>query len=391
MAARSKPRSLFPEAIARIKRYPAVGIMGARQVGKTTLSSQLVKVLDRKVLHIDLENSDHVALLNDAQAFLWANKDKLIVIDEVQRMPTLFPLMRSLIDRDRRPERFLLLGSSSPAIIRTSAESLAGRIAYLDLFPFSVHEVSAKDLNKLWLRGGYPEAFLTPTNEEAFIWLDNYIRGFVERDMALLGLGAAPSGTRAMLAMLASVHGQPLNMAMVAKSIGMSIPTVKRYLEFFEQAFLVSVLPSYHLNLRKRLTKAPKVYITDSGLLHGFLRIKDLQTLRSGIHVGTSWEGFVIQQVRAWLGKRGELFYFRTQDGSELDLVITDGTRAIVAMEIKTTNSPALSKGNQLAFETVGAKVQLIVTPDAMDHPYGNGVQVCSLSTLWKHLEKALR
>jgi len=391
MAARSKPRSLFPEAIARIKRYPAVGIMGARQVGKTTLSSQLVKVLDRKVLHIDLENSDHVALLNDAQAFLWANKDKLIVIDEVQRMPTLFPLMRSLIDRDRRPERFLLLGSSSPAIIRTSAESLAGRIAYLDLFPFSVHEVSAKDLNKLWLRGGYPEAFLTPTNEEAFIWLDNYIRGFVERDMALLGIGAAPSGTRAMLAMLASVHGQPLNMAMVAKSIGMSIPTVKRYLEFFEQAFLVSVLPSYHLNLRKRLTKAPKVYITDSGLLHGFLRIKDLQTLRSGIHVGTSWEGFVIQQVRAWLGKRGELFYFRTQDGSELDLVITAGTRAIVAMEIKTTNSPALSKGNQLAFETVGAKVQLIVTPDAMDHPYGNGVQVCSLSTLWKHLEKALR
>lgn len=391
MAARSKPRSLFPEAIARIKRYPAVGIMGARQVGKTTLSSQLVKVLDRKVLHIDLENSDHVALLNDAQAFLWANKDKLIVIDEVQRMPTLFPLMRSLIDRDRRPERFLLLGSSSSAIIRTSAESLAGRIAYLDLFPFSVHEVSAKDLNKLWLRGGYPEAFLTPTNEEAFIWLDNYIRGFVERDMALLGLGAAPSGTRAMLAMLASVHGQPLNMAMVAKSIGMSIPTVKRYLEFFEQAFLVSVLPSYHLNLRKRLTKAPKVYITDSGLLHGFLRIKDLQTLRSGIHVGTSWEGFVIQQVRAWLGKRGELFYFRTQDGSELDLVITAGTRAIVAMEIKTTNSPALSKGNQLAFETVGAKVQLIVTPDAMDHPYGNGVQVCSLSTLWKHLEKALR
>ncbi|HQW06157.1 MAG TPA: ATP-binding protein [Flavobacteriales bacterium] len=391
MAARSKPRSLFPEAIARIKRYPAVGIMGARQVGKTTLSSQLVKVLDRKVLHIDLENSDHVALLNDAQAFLWANKDKLIVIDEVQRMPTLFPLMRSLIDRDRRPERFLLLGSSSPAIIRTSAESLAGRIAYLDLFPFSVHEVSAKDLNKLWLRGGYPEAFLTPTNEEAFIWLDNYIRGFVERDMALLGLGAAPSGTRAMLAMLASVHGQPLNMAMVAKSIGMSIPTVKRYLEFFEQAFLVSVLPSYHLNLRKRLTKAPKVYITDSGLLHGFLRIKDLQTLRSGIHVGTSWEGFVIQQVRAWLGKRGELFYFRTQDGSELDLVITAGTRAIVAMEIKITNSPALSKGNQLAFETVGAKVQLIVTPDAMDHPYGNGVQVCSLSTLWKHLEKALR
>jgi predicted AAA+ superfamily ATPase len=391
MAARSKPRSLFPEAIARIKRYPAVGIMGARQVGKTTLSSQLVKVLDRKVLHIDLENSDHVALLNDAQAFLWANKDKLIVIDEVQRMPTLFPLMRSLIDRDRRPERFLLLGSSSPAIIRTSAESLAGRIAYLDLFPFSVHEVSAKDLNKLWLRGGYPEAFLTPTNEEAFIWLDNYIRGFVERDMALLGLGAAPSGTRAMLAMLASVHGQPLNMAMVAKSIGMSIPTVKRYLEFFEQAFLVSVLPSYHLNLRKRLTKAPKVYITDSGLLHGFLRIKDLQTLRSGIHVGTSWEGFVIQQVRAWLGKRGELFYFRTQDGSELDLVITDGTRAIVAMEIKTTNSPALSKGNQLAFETVGANVQLIVTPDAMDHPYGNGVQVCSLATLWKHLEKALR
>jgi predicted AAA+ superfamily ATPase len=293
MASRSKPRSLFPEALARIKRYPAVGIMGARQVGKTTLASLLIKALDRKVLHIDLENSDHVALLNDAQAFLWANKDKLIVIDEVQRMPQLFPLMRSLIDRDRRPGRFLLLGSSSPAIIQKSAESLAGRIAYLDLFPFSVHEVSAKDVNKLWLRGGYPEAFLAPTNEEAFLWLDNYIRGFVERDMALLGLGAAPSGTRAMLAMLASVHGRTLNMSMVAKSIGMSIPTVKRYLEFFEQALLghriakLPFEPAQKIGRKHRRFTLPIV-----ASLHGFLRIKDLQSLRFGIHAGTSWEGF---------------------------------------------------------------------------------------------------
>jgi len=391
MTSKLLPRMLFPVAMARLAKFPAVGILGARQVGKSTLAKAMARKAGKEVLHLDLENSEHVDRLVAPQAYLWRHKDKLIVIDEVQRMPHLFPIMRSLIDRDRRPGRFLLLGSSSPAIIRKSSESLAGRIAYLDLFPFSLSELPAKASERLWLRGGFPEAYMASDDEEAFIWLDSYIRNFVERDMAMLGLDAAPAGTRAMLAMLATVQGQQLNMSMIAKSIGMSIPTVRRYLDFFEQAFLVSLLPSYHVNIRKRLTKAPKIHFTDTGLLHSFSRVQDVEVLRTGILAGHSWEGFVIQQVRARYGRSADLHYFRTQDGSELDLVIAQGTKAVAAIEIKTTNSPALSKGNQLAFDAVNAPVQLICTPTADDFPYSKKIQVCSLGTLFKRLDKAVR
>ena len=390
MGTTPKPRFAFAEAFAALKRSPVLGILGARQVGKTTLAMQLAKAVKKEVLKLDLESPASLEKLREPEGFLWRHKDKLIVIDEVQRMPELFPILRSLIDRDRRSSRFLLLGSSSPEIIRKSSESLAGRISYLDLFPFCTQELRASERNRLWLRGGFPRAFLARTDALASAWTHDYLRDFVERELQLLGLNADQRGTRAMLAMLASVNGQPLNMSMIAKSIGMTGPTVKRYLDHFEQAFLITVLPSYHMNLRKRLTSAPKVYYTDTGLLHGQLRIDDLETLRTGIAAGHSWEGFVIQQIRAWLGRRAELHYFRTHDGSELDLIISQGLKPKVAIEIKTTNSTALSKGNQLAFDAVRAPVQLILTPDAMDHPYGKGIEVCSLATVWKHLEKAL-
>ncbi|MBS1936441.1 MAG: ATP-binding protein [Bacteroidetes bacterium] len=385
-----KPRIVFPQAMAALKRSPALGILGARQVGKSTLARQLAKAAKRKVLFLDLESPADLDRLREPEAFLWRHRDRLIVIDEVQRMPELFPVLRSLIDRDRRPSRFLLLGSSSPELIRRSSESLAGRISYMDLFPFCIRELRASERDRLWLRGGYPRAFLARSHADAVRWAQDYLRDFTERELALLGLNADARGTRAMLAMLASVNGQPLNMNMIAKSIGMSGPTVKRYLHYFEQAFLVSVLPSYHMNLRKRLTSAPKVYLADTGLLHAQLRIADLESLRTGIMAGTSWEGFVVQQVRAWLQGRAELHYFRTHDGSELDLIITQSLKPKVAIEIKTTNSPALSKGNRLAFEAVNAPVQLILTPDAGDHPYSKGIEVCSLNTVWKHLERAL-
>lgn len=391
MPTRLRTRYLQADALAAVKRAPAVGILGARQVGKTAFSKQLAKAAQREVLYLDLESPAALERLRDAEAFLHEHRKKLVVIDEVQRKPDLFPLLRSLIDRDRRAGRFLLLGSSSPEIVRSSAESLAGRIAYLDLYPFCLHEVAQRDRDKLWLRGGFPRAFLAQSDASAATWTQDYLRDFTEREMRVLGLNADPKDTRAMLAMLATVHGAPLNMSMIAKSIGMTGPTVKRYLSWFEQAMLINVLPSYHMNLRKRLTTAPKVYFADTGLLHSQLRINDLASLRSGIVAGNSWEGFVIQQVRAWLKGRAELHYFRTHDGSELDLLITRSLRPVVALEIKTTNAPSLSKGNQLAFEAVKAPVQLIVTPTSDDFPYGKGIRVCSLGTLWGHLERALR
>lgn len=386
-----KPRLLLPEALAALRQAPVVGILGARQSGKTTLAAQLAKKTKRETLRLDLESPRSLDRLTDPEDFLHRHRDKLVIIDEVQRMPQLLPLLRSLVDGDRRPGRFLLLGSSSPEIVRRSAESLAGRIMYLDLHPFCLHEVARNDRDKLWLRGGFPRAFLAPSDASAFTWSHNYLRNIVERDLPLLGLNADPRGTRAMLAMLATVNGQPLNMNLIAKSIGMSGPTIKRYLTYFESACITTVLPSYHMNLRKRLTSAPKVYYADSGLLHGQLRVDGIEQLRTGIAAGPSWEGFVIQQVRAWLGWRAELFYFRTHDGSELDLIIAQGLRPKAAIEIKTTNSPVLRKGNHLAFEAVRAPVQLVLTPTAEDHAYTKGIEVCSMNTLWQKLDAALR
>ena len=381
------PRAISSLVREKIARYPAVGLLGARQVGKTTLALELAKDLGIDHAYLDLEDPQDAAKLRDPGPYLHALKEKLVIIDEVQRMPQLFPLMRSLIDRDRRKGRFLLLGSSSPRIIQEASESLAGRIANLDLFPLALREVGHDHLERLWLRGGFPLAFDADTDADSFDWLINYTRNVVERDLASLGLRTSPKVLRDLLQMITSVHGQQLNMSMLAKSLGLSSPTIKHYLEYFDQAFLTFSLPSFHTNTRKRLTRAPKLYILDSGILHTLSGIRSLDELRGHMMLGNSWEGFVVQQVRTWIDDPARLHYFRTMDGSELDLVITRGSKAAVAIEIKTTNAPTLSKGNQLAFEAVGAKKQLIVTPSADDHPYGAGITVCSLRTLWDLLE----
>ncbi len=384
-------RDLLAVALERLKERPAVAILGPRQVGKTTLAKQLASRMKRASIRLDLEDPRSRALLEHPMEFLSANADKLVVIDEVQRMPELFQMLRVLIDDERRPGRFLLLGSSSPAIVKRAAESLAGRISYLDLFPLTAQEVGYNKVDRLWLRGGFPDAFLAKTDAAAFRVVDDLLRSFTERDLPQLGLRADPRNTFTLLRMLATVHGQPLNMNMLGKSMGLSIPTIKQYLTFFEQAYAVFSLPSFHTNLRKRLTKAPKLYLADSGVLHALLNTVSRDALIGHSSRGHSWEGFVIQQLRAWAGRRAELHYFRTQDGSELDVVITKGPKPIAAIEIKTTNAPALSKGNLLAFDAVKAPLQLICTPSAEDFPYSKNFRVCSLATLFKHLDKAVR
>lgn len=383
-------RSITKQATAALKDYPAVVILGSRQVGKTTLARQLASAGRKGWVYLDLESPRDFARLSDAETYLETQRGKLVVIDEVQRMPELFPMLRAVIDRDRKAGRFLLLGSSSPAVVQRTSESLAGRVAYLELMPFSVHETGADQMNKLWLRGGYPEVFLSRNNATAFDRSEHFIRTFLERDMPQLGLHADPRTTSRLLRMVASVHGQVLNVSMLAKSMGLNAHTVSRYLSFFEQAFLVYTLPSYHTNMRKRLVKAPKIHVLDSGILHSLIGIGSMDDL-TGHHVqGHSWEGFVIQQVRARYGKDAGLHYFRTQDGSELDLLVTRGTKLVAAVEIKTTNAPALSKGNLLAFEAVNAPMRLICTPDSEDYPYSKGIQVCSLTSMFKRLDKVV-
>jgi predicted AAA+ superfamily ATPase len=313
-----------------------------------------------------------------------------VVVDEVQRMPDLFPILRSLIDRDRRPGRFLLLGSSSPGVMQGASESLAGRVAYHDLMPLSIEEVGPAQMDKLWLRGGYPEVFRSRSHPLAFARTEQYVRACLERDLPLLGLSVDPRTTGRLLSMLASVHGQPLNASMLAKSIAVTVHTVQRYLSFLEQAYLIALLPSHHVNMRKRLVKAPKAFILDSGILHTLTGIRSMDALMGSANMGHSWEGFVQQQIRARYGHRAELRYFRTQDGAELDIVLARGDKALAAIETKASNAPMISKGNRLAFEAVKAPVRLVVTPKADDYPAGDGITVCSLSTLFKHLDKAL-
>lgn len=384
-------RGLLVVVLDRLHHFPAAAILGPRQIGKTTLARMVAERVGRPVLWLDLERPSDRALLTDPYAYLPQHADKLVVIDEVQRMPEVFQALRVLIDERRRPGRFLLLGSSSPEIVRRAAESLAGRIAYMDLYPLNMLEVGMDHAHDLWLRGGYPDAFLAPSNGQAAHVQLAILRSLVERELPQLGLPAAPEVTFTLLRMLASVHGQPLNMSMLARSMGLTVTTVRTYIEFFAQAYIVFRLYSHRTNTRKRITKAPKLYITDSGLLHALLNITELDQLRATALLGLSWEGFVVQQVRAWVGGRAELHYFRTQDGAELDLVITQGTRPMAAIEIKTTDAPTLSRGNRFAFDAVGAPVALICTPTAQDHAHGGGVQVCSLGTLWAHLDQALR
>jgi hypothetical protein len=359
-------------------------------VGKTTLAEQVLKQYGEKAVRLDVENPDLALRLRHPMDFLAGMSDRLVVIDEVQRMPELFQALRVLIDRDRRPGRFLLLGSSSPVIVRRTAESLAGRISYLDLFPLSMQETGAGHQQVLWLRGGFPDAFLARQDAAAFRVLDDLMRSFTERELPLLGLAADHRNTATLLRMITAVQGQPLNMSMLAKSLGMSAPTIERYLAFFEQAYMTFKLPSFQVNVRKRLTKAPKIYFTDTGILHSLAGIRTSEALETHPLRGVSWEGLVIQQVRVRARHRGELHYYRTQDGSELDLVITQGLKPVAAVEIKTTNAPTLSKGNQLAFEAVGAKLQLICTPGSEDYPYDRNKMVCSLRTLFDHLDKVL-
>ena len=391
-------RDLCLTALERLKKRPAVAILGARQVGKTTLPDLIVKKAGKPYVRLDLEDPDDRSILANAKDYLVAHAHELVVIDEVQRMPELFPLLRTLIDRDKRPGRFLLLGSSSTSLLQQASESLTGRIAYLDLFPFSLNEVGRKAQETLWLRGGFPDAFLAENDAEAFDVLKDMLRSITERDLPDLGLAAKPGQTLQLLQMLAHTQGSPLNMAMLAKSMGVSNGTIKDRMHYLEGSYLVNLLPSYHVNLRKRLTKAPKVFLMDTGLMHAWLSVKSAEGLFGHPLRGASWEGFVIQQIRASLPSNTGMHYYRTQDGSELDLILTRGGNPVAAIEIRTTNSPALTKGNYLAFEAVNGSApkghqvrNLIITPSAKDHPYGRDIDVRSLASGLKELGELLR
>ncbi|GAB4038059.1 ATP-binding protein [Spirosoma gilvum] len=382
-------RFVGQELLELVADRPAVAVVGPRQVGKTTLVKSIVGQFSDQFLYLDLESLEDLNRLRDPELYLSERQDKLVILDEIQRMPSLFPLLRSLIDRHRVPGRFILLGSASPQLLQHSSESLAGRIAYIELQPLTWFEVKEQILyEQHWLRGGYPDILTAPSDRSANRRMNDFIQTYVERDLPALGLGASPTRVRTLLSMLVSVHANQLNMSELSRSLGLSVPTIQGYLEFLENAFLIRRLAPYFVNVGKRLVKAPKLYLRDSGMFHALAGLSSIEQLVGSLYVGSSWEGYVIQQVVANLAYDIHPYYYRTADGSELDLFLVRGNQPVVGLEIKYTNAPRLSRGNYIASRDLGAIPILVITPSAEDFQLDEQAQVCSLATVWKQLKR---
>ncbi len=334
-------RQISKEFEEYLKIFPATGILGPRQVGKTTLARQISTKKD--YLYLDLENPSDRNKLADPVFFLSQFTDRCIVLDEIQFMPEMFAALRGIIDADRRPGRFIILGSASPDIIRNSSDTLAGRIGYLQLTPFTLMEVD--DLQQLWLRGGFPLSYLAYSERAGILWRRNFITTYIQRDLGLLGLQTDVQIMDRFWRMLATAQGNLLNTESFARSLDISRPTVLRFLNFLEGAFMIRTLRPWSVNTHKRLVKSPKVYIRDSGLLHSLLSIETYDSLINHIQMGASWEGFVIEQIINNLHDDLQPWFYRTQQGAECDLLLEKNGKIIAAIEIKHGSSPSISKG----------------------------------------------
>lgn len=360
--------------------FPVVSIIGPRQVGKTTLAKQIMAQTDKPTLYLDLEIQSDLFKLNDAELFLSQHTDHLVVIDEVQLKKELYPLIRGLVDQHRVPARFLLLGSASPELIRDSSESLAGRIAYHQLFPFDLSEIpDTISQNDLWVKGGFPNMLFTEKQNLSQRWMENFISTYLNRDLLQLGLNASPKVIRNLWTMMAHLNGQLLNATTIGNSLGITTPTVKRYIDFLEDAFLLKSLHPFHWNISKRLVKTPKIYLTDTGILHHLLGINDFVSLSGNPIIGSSWESFVFNQVLSVKPDGVDLFFYRTHQGTEVDLVFARGYTVIATAEVKYSNSPQLTRGNFQAFDDLKAPINYVITPSSDDYLFKERIRICSL------------
>lgn len=387
-------RAILPELLELLTFYPAVGLVGARQVGKTTLAQSLTGLVGKPVRYFDLERLEDLQRLTaDPGFFLEQFREELVVIDEVQRLPVLFAELRSLIDRHRVPGRFLLLGSASPLLMRSTADSLAGRIGFLTMHPLLLSEIGLEQGNIMrhWWRGGFPDAWQAPSDELSFHWRESFTRTYVERDLQFLGFNADPVRFRTFLQMLASVHGSLWNAESLGRSLGLSGNTVKQYLGFLESSFFVRVLHPFFANISKRLVKSPKVYLTDTGLLHTLLGIRQQSDLTLHSMAGSSWEGYVVSQIIAALPKGVEPFFFRTSDGTECDLVLVDGLKPLACVEVKLGNVVKVSKGFHNTVETLQTPLNFILTFDSDDYFINENMRVMGFLHFIRQLPNILR
>lgn len=376
-------RALANELRQRLAFYPGIVLLGPRQVGKTTLARKIAAEYPGAVV-LDLERPADRAQLSEPSLFFSRLRNRLVVLDEVQNMPELFSILRPEIDAARHPGRFLLLGSASGKLLRQSSESLAGRVGYLELTPLLVEEVNADPagLQKLWLRGGFPLSYTAPDDAHSSIWREDFIATFLQRDLPQLGVSVPAETLSRFWRMLAHLHGQLFNASQIGGSLGgLAHTTVARYLDIMMDTMMVRRLEPHFVNIGKRLVKAPKVYLRDSGLLHSLLNVRDVADLQGHPVTGASWEGFVLEQIFAQAPKGADITFYRTATGAELDVLVSVGQRRI-GFEIKFSVAPKPARGFWQAIQDVAVERAYVVAPVENSYPLAANVEVIPVPQL---------
>jgi predicted AAA+ superfamily ATPase len=369
-------RRVLRERVQRgLRDSPVVALVGPRQCGKTTLAREIAR--GRRGAYFDLEDPVSLGRLAQPMTTLEA-LDGLIVIDEVQRRPDLFPVLRVLVDAGQRGRRFLILGSASPELLRQGSETLAGRIAIVEMAGFDLGEAGAARLRRLWWRGGFPRSFLARSDAASVAWRQDFIRTFLERDMLQLGVRVPPPALRRLWTMIAHYHGQVWNASELARSLGEAHVTVKRHLDALTGALMVRQLQPWFQNLGKRQVKAPKVYVRDSGLLHALLDMASPAALHAHPKVGASWEGFVLEELIGLASERNA-WYWRTQAGAELDLLLMLRGRRI-GVEVKYADAPSMTRSMHVSIESLKLDHLYVIYPGAVPYALRHGVEVLPLA-----------
>lgn len=376
-------RNTLKAVLSALNVQAAAVLLGPRQVGKTTLALEIAA--QRPSVYLDLEREGDRQILTEPDLYLDEQTGKLVILDEVQQLPGLFQTLRGQIDRRRREGartgQFLLLGSASNVLLQQSAESLAGRVRYIEMPPLQLTEVGADHLTQLWLRGGFPDSFQADNDRDSLDWREDFLRTYLERDIPALGPRVPATTLRRFWTMLAHAQGGLLNAAALAEGLGVSGQTIGRYLDLLVDLMLVRRLPPWHRNVGKRLVKSPKVYVRDSGLVHALLGLGTLESLLAHPVVGGSWEGFCLESLIAAAPPGTEAAFYRTAAGAELDLVLTLPGGAVWAIEIKRTTTPKVSRGFHIGAEDIGATRRLLIYAGTQEVPLAEGLRALPLAS----------